>query len=101
MILLVFLSITALMACTQAESRLVVEDQQKNRETATLVLCGSETPLQRTGDQLAVCKVVQCEGDGHIERQYSSDDGLECVVGYVMPGAVQNFTIRATDSGCA
>jgi len=99
--LLALLSITAITACTQAENGFVVEDQQQRVETATLVLCGSETPLRRKGDQLEVSKVVQCEGEGRIKLRYSSGDEHECVVGYVTPGAVQNFAFNATDNGCA
>jgi len=99
--LLALLSITAITACTQAENGFVVEDQQQRVETATLVLCGSETPLRRKGDQLEVSKVVQCEGEGRIKLRYSSGDEHECVVGYVTPGAVQNFAFHATNNGCA
>lgn len=95
------LSLTALSACTQVENSFVVEDQQRSVETAKLVLCGSETLLRRRGDQLAVSKVVECEGNGWIELQYVSGNKYECIVGYVTPGAVQTFTYRATKNGCA
>lgn len=99
--LLAALSLTALSACTQVENSFVVEDQQRSVETAKLVLCGSETPLRRRGDQLAVSKVVECEGNGRIELQYVAGNEYECIVGYVTPGAVQTFTYRATKNGCA
>jgi hypothetical protein len=67
---------------------------------AELTLCGAEVPLRRSGRQLALSKVLNCEGSGHIRLHYKSGRRYDCIVGYVTPGAVQNFTFRETEIGC-
>lgn len=89
-----------LSACSTVENTFVVEDEQKSIVAATLVLCGSVTPLQRRGDRLVVSQSIDCEGSGHIRLRYASGDEHNCPVGYVTPGAEQNFTYRATEIGC-
>ncbi|WP_416907145.1 MAG: hypothetical protein ACMVO5_08800 [Polymorphobacter sp.] len=99
--MLAILSFATISACTKVENGFVVEDQQRRVETATLVLCGSETPLRRRGDQVTISKVIECEGDGQIELQYFSGDAYQCIVGYVTPGAAQDFNYHAMETGCA
>ena len=89
-----------LSACSRVENSFVVKDEQKAVAAAKLVLCGWETPLQRTGARLAVSKAIDCEGSGHIRLRYASGDEHDCPVGYVTPGAKQTFTYRATETGC-
>lgn len=90
-----------LSSCSKVENAFVVEDENRSVVEAKLVLCGTETPLPRTGERLAVSKTIGCEGSGRIRLRYASGDEHECIVGYVIPGAVQSFTFRATESGCA
>jgi hypothetical protein len=89
-----------LSACSKVENSFVVEDEQNAVVAATLVVCGSETPLRRRGERLAVSKRIRCEGSGHISLRYASGAQHDCLVGYVTPGAPQNFTYRATEAGC-
>ena len=98
---LAFSLLVALSACSRVENTFVVEDEQHAVVTATLFLCGSETPLQRTGERLAVSKAIDCEGSGRITLRYASGGKHVCIVGYVTPGAVQNFAYRASENGCA
>ena len=91
----------ALSACSRVENTFVVEDEQRAVVAAKLVLCGAETPLQRTGGRLAVSKAIDCEGSGRIRLSYASGGEHDCIVGYVTPGAVQSFTYRASEKGCA
>ena len=88
-------------ACSRVENTFVVADEQKIVAAAELTLCGAEVPLQRSGGRLTVSKVIDCEGSGRIRLRYASGGEYDCIVGYVTPGAVQNFTFRATKSGCA
>jgi hypothetical protein len=90
----------ALYACTSAENRFVVDDAQTHVVAATLVLCGSETPLQRNGKRLTLSKPITCEGSGYIRLRYTSGDDHVCPVGYVTPGMEQDFTYRTTETGC-
>ena len=89
-----------LSACSMVENSFVVEDEQNAVVAATLVVCGSETPLRRGGERLVVSKRISCEGSGHIRLRYASGAEHDCPVGYVTPGAPQNFTYRATETGC-
>jgi len=96
-----FALLFVLSSCSKVENAFVVEDENRSVVEARLVLCGAETPLQRTGERLAVTKAIGCEGSGRIKLRYASGDEHECIVGYVTPGAVQRFTFRATEKGCA
>ncbi len=88
-------------ACSSVENTFVVADEQKMVAAAELRLCGAEAPLQRSGGQLTTSKAIDCEGSGRIHMRYASGREYDCIVGYVTPGAVQNFTFRATENGCA
>jgi hypothetical protein len=97
---LAFALLLALSACSKVENTFVVEDEESAVLAANLVLCGTETPLQRTGGQLAVSKAIDCEGSGRITLRYASGGQHDCIVGYVTPGAGQSFAYRATANGC-
>lgn len=90
----------ALSACSRVENTFVVEDEQQAVVAAKLLLCGAETPLQRSGARLAVSKTIDCEGSGRITLRYASGNEHDCFVSYVTPGAVESFTYRATEKGC-
>ena len=96
-----FLSIILLSACSKTENTFIVVDEQRRVAEANLMLCGSERPLRRSGNQLAVSADIECEGDGRITLRYASGEKHDCIVGYVTPGALQSFTYRATQEGCA
>ena len=89
-----------LSACNRVENSFVVEDRQNIVVEAALVLCGTEMPLRRDGDQFVISKAIDCEGSGHLTLRYSSGDRHDCIVGYVTPGAVQSFRFQATEQGC-
>lgn len=88
-------------SCTRIENTFVVKDEAKLVTSATLTLCGKDTPLRRGGDRFGGGKVIDCEGSGRIRLRYASGQEHDCTVGYVTPGAVQSFTFRATATGCA
>lgn len=88
-------------ACSRVENTFVVADEKKLVTAAELTLCGAEVPLRRSGGQFTVSKAIDCEGSGRIRLRYASGGKYDCIVGYVTPGAVQNFTFRATENGCA
>lgn len=97
---LAFAIAMALSGCCCVENHFVVQDGQRNVVAATLELCGSETPLQRRANRLAVSYPIDCEGSGHIRLRYASGVEHVCPGGYVTPGVEQNFTYKATDMGC-
>ncbi|ODP38475.1 hypothetical protein BFL28_13960 [Sphingomonas turrisvirgatae] len=88
-------------SCTRIENTFVVHDEAKLVASATLTLCGDDTPLRRSGDRFGGSRVIDCEGSGSIRLRYASGREYNCIVGYVTPGSVQNFTFRPTRTGCA
>lgn len=97
---LILLITLALSACSNVENTFEVEDEQQAVVAATLILCGEETPLRRTGGRLTVSKAIQCEGSGHITLRYASGSEKSCTVGYVTPALKQSIYYRATEKGC-
>lgn len=64
------------------------------------MLCGQSTDLTRTGEQFKGVVPVRCEGDGIIKVRFPNQQAVNCTVGYVTPGAVQNFKFRVENGGC-
>lgn len=97
---LAFAALWCLASCSRVENTFTVEDEGKAVAVADLVLCGSETPLKRVDGRFVVSKPIRCEGDGYIRLTYSSGQEKECRIGYVTPGAKQNFRFRAGEAKC-
>ncbi|HKC03070.1 MAG TPA: hypothetical protein VKC17_07180 [Sphingomicrobium sp.] len=98
--LFAFAALLTLAACSRAENTFIVEDEQQSVTAGSLVLCGSTTPLQRLDGRLSVSKRIGCEGHGYIRLTYKSGREWDCPVGYVTPGAKQDFKFRATEADC-
>lgn len=88
-------------ACSRVENTFVVADEKGMVAAAELTLCDAKVPLRRSGGQLTVRRAIDCEGSGRIRLHYASGGDFDCILGYVTPGAVQNFTFRAAENGCA
>ena len=97
---LAFVMLLALAACSRTENTFTVEDEQHAVTAASLVLCGSTTPLQRSDGRFSVSKPIDCEGSGYIRLTYASGRKWDCRVGYVTPGAEQDFKFRANEAEC-
>ena len=95
-----FAALLALAACSAVENTFAVEDEAGAVKTATLVLCGSTTTLLRSNGRLSVSRPIDCEGEGRIRLTYASGQQRECLVGYVIPGAKQDFRFRASEADC-
>ena len=67
---------------------------------ATLAICGKETPLKRRGPFLATDRSITCEGHGEVRVQRTGGGVSICPVGYVTPGAKQDFRFRLRDGIC-
>lgn len=90
----------SLAACSGAESTFSVKDEHGLVTAARLELCGSEASLQRRNGQFTARKTVDCESSGRIRLTHASGAQHDCLIGYVTPGAEQDWTFRATGSGC-
>ena len=94
------LLVIALGGCAGPENTFVVQDPRSLVSSATLRLCGSETPLVRHGDRLSLSRSISCEGDGEIRLVYADGGPEHCIVGYVTPDLKQDFIFRAEQSRC-
>ena len=92
--------VMALDGCAGPENTFVVQDPRGLVSSATLTLCGSETPLVREGRRLSLSRSVTCEGDGEIQLVYTDGGSEHCLIGYVTPQAQQDFQFRAEQSSC-
>jgi hypothetical protein len=77
-----------------------VDDPNGLVRSATLELCGSETPLKRADASFKLTKSIRCEGDGQVLLIYREGSAQHCVVGYVTPHMRQDFHFRAERSSC-
>jgi hypothetical protein len=77
-----------------------VDDPKGLVRSATLRLCGSETPLERVGKSLKLSRSINCEGDGEVTLIYHDRGPEHCVVGYVTTDMPQDFHYRAEQSSC-
>jgi len=93
-------ALLALAACSAVANTFTVEDEKGTVTAANLVICGSTTPLVRTDGNFSVSKLIDCEGEGRIRLTYASGHEGECLVGYVTPGAKQDFRFRASETEC-
>jgi hypothetical protein len=77
-----------------------VEDSKSLVRSATLRLCGSETPLERSGASFKLSRSIRCEADGDIVLTYQNGAPQHCIVGYVTPNMPQDFRFRAEQASC-
>jgi len=94
------LTVFALGGCTGAKNTFEIEDPRGLVSSATLRLCGSETPLAREADRLTLTRSIACEGDGEIRLVYEDGGSRHCIIGYVTPDAKQDWHFRADQSSC-
>jgi hypothetical protein len=97
---LAFATLFALAACSAVENTFTIDDDKGTVTGANLVLCGSTTPLRRVDGRFILRKSVNCEGSGYIRLTYATGDKRDCPVGYVTPGAAQDFRFRAGEAAC-
>ncbi len=67
--------------------------------SADLRLCGKEKRLHKLGDSFVGAQRITCEGEGQIIVR-SDRAPVTCVVGYVTPGAVQDFSFLVEAGSC-
>jgi hypothetical protein len=90
----------ALGGCTGAKNTFQVQDPRGLVRSATLRLCGSETPMVREGSALTLTRSISCEGDGEIRLIYKDGRPEHCPIGYVTSDAKQDWHFRADQASC-
>lgn len=89
-----------LASCSPVRNTFEVDTPASPGAVATLALCGKETPLDRSGQRLRVAFPITCEGHGEVLVQFQDGSRTTCGVGYVTPGAIQDFRFRVRDGRC-
>jgi len=76
------------------------EVQAPGAASAELRLCGRTTSLQPSGGKLAASRAITCEGEGDITVRFPKRPPVGCHVGYVTPGAAQDFRFKVDGDRC-
>lgn len=90
----------AIAGCSAAHNDFTIEDRGGRIRAANLDLCGSSIPLRRWNERFSLSWEVDCEGSGKIELVLASGQKASCPIGYVTPGAKQDFRFRLVRTGC-
>lgn len=91
--------VLALGGCEKDDSFLV-DDPHNLVRSATLFVCSSATPMHRVGSAVKVTRAITCENQGYIRLIYRDGTREYCGVGYVTPGAEQDWRFRAEPTSC-
>ncbi len=97
-LLLLLLSMSV--GCSRVDNTFAIGDPGGNVTSAELRLCGSQIQLSRSDHQLSGKKRVTCEGEGEILVRLSDGRETSCHIGYVTPGAEQNFAFIVENAQC-
>lgn len=95
-----FATLFALASCSPVENTFTIDNDKGAVTAAELSLCGSTTPLQRLDGGLTVSRPINCEDGGYIRLTFASGHEQACRVGYVTPGAKQDFRFLASEAEC-
>jgi hypothetical protein len=85
------MTLAALSGCERANGIFTITDPQGSVASAELRLCGSRLKLIRSDHRFSATKSVGCEGEGDILVRLSDGRETVCHIGYVTPGAKQDF----------
>ena len=98
--LLLCLMLPALAGCNRVENRFTIDDPEGRIASAQIQLCGSTTKLDQTGNRFTASQAITCEGEGDILVQLADTQEISCHIGYVTPGAEDEFKFEIKDSQC-
>jgi hypothetical protein len=94
-----FLPLVLAVAACGTRNTFVVEDPKGLVRTATLEICGSQTPLKRDGSKLTLTQRVHCQ-EGEIRLVYQDGGPEHCPIGYIDSVEEQQWHFRADREGC-
>ena len=98
--LLLCLLLPALACCNRVENRFGVNDPNGQVTSAQLRLCGSTVKLEQAGHRFSTSQAITCEGEGDILVHLIDKREVSCHIGYVTPGAKQDFEFEIKGSQC-
>lgn len=86
--------------CDRVDNTFKVTDPGGAVAAAELRLCGSQVKLTQSNHQFGGATAVTCEGEGEILVHLSDGRETSCHIGYVTPGAKQNFEFIVEGAQC-
>lgn len=89
-----------LAACSSIENDFIITDSGNAVSSADVVLCGARIPLVRHGNVLSGSFKITCEGEGFVSANLRSGGEIRCRIGYVTPGAKQDFNFVVERGQC-
>ena len=92
------LAAVALAGCSR--NTFEVDDPRDLVRSATLQLCGSESPLKHDDTSFHTSRWATCEAEGEVRLIYKNGAQQHCIVGYVTADMPQDFHFRAERSSC-
>lgn len=100
--LLVLVPLAALLleGCGAVSNTFVVNDPEGQARAAEVELCGTSTILPASYRGFRGAVPISCEGGGKVLVRFENGRETTCVVGYVTPGAEQQFDYLISDGKC-
>jgi hypothetical protein len=93
-------ALALLCACDAAGNQFAVFDPDVAVLRAELRLCEKTVPMEREGQGLTARMDIDCEGSGAIVLTLRDGRSATCPIGYVTPGAMQNFNFIVEGDRC-
>lgn len=82
------------------DNKFTIADPEGSVTSAVVQLCGSQVKLSRSKGGFSGYKKVNCDGDGKIVVLLSGGRETSCPIGYVAPGAKQEFPFIVQGGRC-
>ena len=89
-----------LSSCTKISNGFSVKDAEGTISSAELRLCNNRLQLIKSGGEFRGEMLITCEGEGIILVHLSDGRETACKIGYVTPGAKQNFQFSLEHGSC-
>ena len=87
-------------SCNHVTNGVVIYDKGQTMSSAEARLCGRHKPLTKNGAEIRGAIPITCEGDGAILVRLLNGKETTCRIGYVTPGARQDFRFVVEGGQC-
>ena len=94
------LSAIALASCGVEPDTFTVDDPSALAKSAVLQLDGSDQRLERDRGRWTTTRQIRRDADGRVRVLYHDGRKVDCLIGYVTPGAPQHWRYRLTPTSC-
>lgn len=90
----------ALTSCTGKSDTFTVADPNGLAKSAVLQLDGHAQSLTRFSKRLTTVREIRRDAHGRMLITYADGRKVDCLIGYVTPGALQQWDFRLTPTTC-